>query len=269
VLSFLSPLFLIGALTAAIPILLHLLKREPEVRVRFAAVRLLKQGPVEHARQRRLRDVLLLLLRISALLLLALAFARPFTASENPPASVTVIALDTSLSLSARGQLERARQLAKEAIAGAPAGSRIGVVTFADQARVASAVSADRALATAAIDAATTDFGATRYRAGLQTAADLADGNPARIVVVSDMQESGWDSGDRVALPEGTQVDVADVGAPPPNLALVALRTVRDQLLATVRNAGADAREARVLGDRRGFRRWRHRRRQHTSDRPR
>ena len=34
--TFLSPLFLIGAAAAAIPIALHLLKREPEARVQFA-----------------------------------------------------------------------------------------------------------------------------------------------------------------------------------------------------------------------------------------
>ena len=46
--SFLSPLFLIGAAAAAVPILLHLLKRQPEARVKFAAIRLLRNAPVEH-----------------------------------------------------------------------------------------------------------------------------------------------------------------------------------------------------------------------------
>ena len=41
--SFLSPLFLAGALAAGVPILLHLLKREPEARVKFSAVRLLRK----------------------------------------------------------------------------------------------------------------------------------------------------------------------------------------------------------------------------------
>ena len=48
-LSFLSPLFLVGAIAAAIPIVLHLLKREPEPRVKFSAVKLLKHAPVEYA----------------------------------------------------------------------------------------------------------------------------------------------------------------------------------------------------------------------------
>ena len=45
-LSFLSPLFLAGVAAAAVPIVLHLLKREPEARVKFAAVKLIKQAPV-------------------------------------------------------------------------------------------------------------------------------------------------------------------------------------------------------------------------------
>ena len=79
--SFLSPLFLAGAAAAAVPIVLHLLKREPEPRVKFASVKLIKQAPVEHTDRRRLRELLLLALRVTALILLALAFARPFLAS--------------------------------------------------------------------------------------------------------------------------------------------------------------------------------------------
>ena len=110
-LSFLSPLFLAGAATVAVPLILHLLKREPEERVKFAAVRLLKEAPVEHTEKRHLRELLLLALRVAALVLLALAFARPFFASGAAVASsgATVVALDTSYSLSAPGRFERAR----------------------------------------------------------------------------------------------------------------------------------------------------------------
>ena len=38
--NFLAPFFLIGALAAAVPVVLHLLKRQPEERVRFSAVHL-------------------------------------------------------------------------------------------------------------------------------------------------------------------------------------------------------------------------------------
>src|SRR5437868_377178 len=127
--SFLSPLFLIGAVAAAVPIVLHLLKREPEPRVKFSAVKLLKKAPVEDTEKHRLRELLLLALRVATLVLLALAFARPFftSAEAGGRAGVTVIALDTSYSMSAPGRFERARLLAKEAIGRTAGGDQVGV----------------------------------------------------------------------------------------------------------------------------------------------
>jgi hypothetical protein len=247
-LSFLSPLFLAGAALAAVPIVLHLLKREPEARVKFAAVRLLKQAPVEHTEKRHLRELLLLALRITALLLLALAFARPFfaTGAALGSSGLTIVALDRSYSVSAPGRFERAKQLAKDAIAAAPAGDLVGVVTFADEAEIAAKPSADRVLAAAAIDQAAPGFGATRYRTALSAAAQNLNGRKGTIVVVTDLQENGWDAGDRASVPEGTTIAVADVGAMPPNLAVTAVRPLADRLVATVHNSGARARDARV-----------------------
>src|SRR6185503_20022840 len=226
----------------------HLLKREPEARVKFAAVRLLKQAPVEHTEKRHLRELLLLALRIAALVLLALAFARPFFATGAAVASsaATVVALDTSYSLSAPGRFERAKQLAKEALAAAPAGDLVGVVTFADQAEIAAKPAADRVLAAAAIDQAASGFGATRYRSALSAASQVLAGRHGTIVVVTDLQENGWDAGDRASVPEGTTITVADVGAMPPNLAVTAIRPLADRLVATVHNGGPRPREARV-----------------------
>jgi hypothetical protein len=211
-------------------------------------VRLLKQAPVEHTEKRHLRELLLLALRVAALLLLAFAFARPFFATGAAVASsgATVVALDTSYSLSAPGRFERARQLAREAIAAAPAGDLVGVVTFADEAEIAAKPAADRVLAGAAIDQAATGFGATRYRAGLSAASQALAGRRGTVVVVTDLQENGWDAGDRATVPEGTTIAVADVGALPPNLAVTAVRPLADRIVATLHNAGPRPRDARV-----------------------
>jgi hypothetical protein len=247
-LSFLSPLFLAGAAAAAVPIVLHLLKREPEARVKFAAVKLIKQAPVEYTDRRRLRELLLLALRVTALVLLALAFARPFLATGAAVGStgVTIVALDTSYSLAAPGRFERARQLAKDAVAKAPAGDLVGVVTFADDAEIVAAPGSDRTLATDAIAQASAGFGATRYRAALSAASQHLAGRHGTVVLVTDLQENGWDAGDRASVPEGTTIRVADVGPMPPNLAVTAVRPLADRLVATVHNGGARAREARL-----------------------
>src|SRR5262249_17794652 len=240
-LSFLSPLFLAGAAAAALPIVLHLLKREPEARVKFAAVKLLKQAPVEHTQKRHLRELILLALRAGALVPLALASARPFCARGAAVSStgVTVVALDTSYSMSAPGRFERARQFAKDAIANAPTGDLVGVVTFDDEGQVAAKAGGDRVLAASAIDQAAPRFGATRYRAALSAASQVLSGRRGTIVVVTDLQENGWDAGDRAVVPEGTTITVADVGALPANLAVTSVRALADRIVATVHNGGS------------------------------
>ena len=247
-LSFLSPLFLGGAAAAAVPIVLHLLKREPEARVKFSAVNLLKRAPVEHTQRRHLRELLLLALRVTALVLLALAFARPFFASGAAVASsgVTVVALDNSYSLSAPGRFDRARQLAKDAITRAPATDLVGVVTFADAAQIAAKPTMDRVLAMAAIDETTTGFGATRYRGALSASSQALGGRKGTIVVVTDLQENGWDAGDRASVPDGARIEVADVGTPPADLAVIAVQPQADRVVATIRNTAPRARDVRV-----------------------
>src|SRR5580765_6894193 len=244
--AFLAPIFLVGAVAAAIPIVLHLLKREPEVHVKFSAVKLLRAAPVEHAQKRHLRELLLLALRVAALLLLAFAFARPFLNSSASAAAsgVTVVALDTSLSMSAPGQFEKGRQLARQAID--KAGGTTAVMTFADTATVTSQPSTDGRLARAAIDRARPGVSSTSYRNALNAAASLLHGRHGTIVVVTDLQANGWDAGDQVALPSSIAIEIADVGAAPENLAVTSARIVDDRIVASVRNTGTETRQAHV-----------------------
>ena len=136
--SFLYPAFLLGALAIAIPIVLHLLRRDVAPEVPFTAVRLLHRAPVERADRRRLRDLLLLAARVAALLLLAAAFARPYVQGAAP-APVRVVAIDRSYSMGAPGVFARALELAREAIDQAASGERIAVVAFDDRADVLAA----------------------------------------------------------------------------------------------------------------------------------
>jgi hypothetical protein len=71
----LSPLLLLLAAAAAIPLLLHLLQRQHGPRVAFPALRYLRRAEKESARRIRFRQILLMLLRVAAVLLVALAAA--------------------------------------------------------------------------------------------------------------------------------------------------------------------------------------------------
>ncbi|MFQ5485558.1 MAG: BatA domain-containing protein, partial [Desulfobacterales bacterium] len=104
-LSFLNSLFLWGVASASIPLIIHLIKRNRAVRLPFAAMRFLQIRPNQKVKSQKLRQLLLLLMRITALALLALAFARPYLKGsgagtlwvEQP--RTAVILIDNSLSM--------------------------------------------------------------------------------------------------------------------------------------------------------------------------
>jgi hypothetical protein len=98
--GFLSPLWLLLGAAVAVPLILHLLQRHQGPRVIFPAVRYLQRAEREHARRIRLRQLILLLLRVAAVLFLAFAAARPFIrgAGVGHEPTAVVIVLDNSLS---------------------------------------------------------------------------------------------------------------------------------------------------------------------------
>ena len=237
-LSFLSPLFLIGAAAAAIPIAIHLFFRRTEPVIDFAAMRYLRPAPVEHSRRRRLRELLLLALRVAALCLLAVAFARPFFAQSAAALSgpVTMVLVDTSASMTAPGQFDRAKAAAAEAIRGAAAMHAVGVVAFAQAADVIAPPSQDRAGALAVVERLQAGAGATQYRSALARAAEAVGPRSARFVVVTDLQQSGWDAADEGSVPDRVSVDISDIGSPASNLAVAALRLEGPEAVALIRN---------------------------------
>jgi hypothetical protein len=222
--AFLTPLYLLGGLLIALPIVLHWLRRDVAPSVPFTAVRLLRGSPINRSRRRRLRDLLLLAARVLALLLLAASFARPYVAGARAAAGATIVAVDRSFSMSAPGEMARARALARTAIQES-AGDRIAVVGFDEEADVLApfGTAADARLAVDRIDAS---FGSTRYAAAFQKAAELAAGAGAtrvRLVLVSDLQRSGLEGG-TATLPSHIELSLRDAGAPSKNLAVVEAR---------------------------------------------
>lgn len=100
--SFLEPLYLLLAGAAAVPLLLHLLRRRISLRVEFPAARYILRAEKENSRKLKLRNLLLMLLRILAVLFIALAAARPvgrLIGAGHAPTAIAIV-LDNSLSTS-------------------------------------------------------------------------------------------------------------------------------------------------------------------------
>lgn len=114
--SFLAPIFLTGAALIALPILYHLIRQQVRDKQWFSSLMFLQPSPPQVKSRRRLDQILLLLLRCLALLLVALAFARPFQVTEKEvagasagPRRITVL-LDRSASMRREDTWQRARE---------------------------------------------------------------------------------------------------------------------------------------------------------------
>ncbi|MFU8804663.1 MAG: BatA domain-containing protein [Bradymonadaceae bacterium] len=99
--SFLQPLFLLGLLAIAVPVIIHLINRQKAVRRPFPALKLLEKSRQKEARSIKVRQWLLLALRIAAVALLAFALAKPYvlsskglTAEERLPSAVVFVVDD-------------------------------------------------------------------------------------------------------------------------------------------------------------------------------
>ena len=81
--AFVNFSLLFGGLLTAIPIVLHLVMRQQPKRIVFPALQFLKQRRETNRQTLQLRHWLLLGLRCAAIVLLALAFARPSVLSAT------------------------------------------------------------------------------------------------------------------------------------------------------------------------------------------
>lgn len=108
--NFLNPLLLLGALGVGLPILAHLLNKHQFKQTDWAAMQFLNRAVNVRSRQIKLRDLLLLLLRCLAVLLLVLALSKPILERSGGAIASkigerragVVIALDASFSMQHR-----------------------------------------------------------------------------------------------------------------------------------------------------------------------
>ena len=220
--TFLAPLFLLGLLAVAVPIIVHLVNRERRNAVAFPSLMFLRRVPFRSVRRQRIRHWALFALRCLALALLALAFARPFfdRDSQNGNAAGTgprevVVLLDRSYSMAYGDRWSRATAAAARAVSGLGAADRATLVLFDHEATTAAGPTGDIGLVRAALEDARPGAGTTRYAPALSVAQQLMDRaeRPRReVVLISDFQRAGWDGQELPRLVAPATLTTIDVG---------------------------------------------------------
>jgi hypothetical protein len=136
---FQQPFFLYWLFLLTIPILIHFLNFRKSKTLYFSSLRFIDEVKSTYRKRNRLKDLLVLLLRLLILASLIIAFAQPVIQSKNiktpTPFSVTGIFIDNSQSMAVAEQgkslLSIAKLKAKEIVSEFPPNSRFQVSYFA------------------------------------------------------------------------------------------------------------------------------------------
>lgn len=237
-LSFLAPLFLAGLAALIIPILVHLTYRQKATVVPFPSLMFVQRVPFKSMRRQQIRHWLLFLLRCAALVLLVLAFSRPFFDRASVAATLgsanreVVILLDNSNSMAYGERWQRAREAARDTIAGLSASDRVSLVFFSDAAQLAVRSTPEPSVALGALDALQPTNRGTRYAPAIGIAQQLlveSDMPAKEVVLITDYQRAGFDRDQSAQLPEGTNlvgIDVAEESSA--NLSVATLMLQRE-----------------------------------------
>jgi len=220
---------------AALPLVLLYVLKTRRQRVRVASAALFDLARREAAARdpwKRLVPELALLLQLLALLLLALAFARPVSKSAGYDADAVVIVLDRSASLGARvrpvssdkagsspTRMTRAKEAANKLVDELGIGAEVAVVVAGRDAQLAAPLTRGGKRAKVAIAGVEAGLVEGDLQAALDVARDLLRGRAGRrrVVLISDgalSRQPTW-------LDEegGAGLDVALIDAPPPGAA--------------------------------------------------
>lgn len=248
-LSLIHPAFLAATAAVAVPILIHLLLRPRARRVEIGTVRFLQRALRDSTRRRKVRRWVLLALRVAAVLLLALLFARPYLrghAADGRDREV-ILLIDQSCSMSARqagGTLfTRALEAAAKVLNELPDSTAVQLAFF--DARGVTPAPEPR------IDPGQEPgHGGTDYTPALRWARDqmALSSRPERMVYLfSDFQRVRQSGDSFDGFPPGVGLQLIEIGRPPiRNLAVArvgATNTVlrgKEPLVvrAQIRNAG-------------------------------
>ena len=216
----LAPLFLLGMVAIAIPVIIHMIQRERKEVIQFPSLMFVRKIPFHSFRRQRIRHWFLLLLRCAALILLMVAFARPFfrasaLAAVTSGAREVVVLLDRSYSMGYGNRWDRAKEAAIDAVNGLAAEDRATVIFFDSGAQAGPRSSTDRASLAGLIDDAELSAGTTRYGPALKLAEGIFEDSDLpflEAVLISDFQRAGVESATGVRFPQGTVLTPIAVG---------------------------------------------------------
>jgi hypothetical protein len=189
-----APWFLAALAGLALPLYLHLLKRQTTKPKAVSSLMFYESRTQSSTRHRRLRYLVLLSLRLLLLFLLILAFANPFinrNAATLASSRLVLLVVDNSYSMRAGTRLADARDAAMRALAG-KGGARGQVATFGSQLHLMTQPIEDQAALRAAVQSIQPGDGHGNFGELARAVRGMAEAvhTPIELHLFSDMQRT-------------------------------------------------------------------------------
>jgi hypothetical protein len=234
---FTNALMLAGLSALAIPVIIHLLLKRKKKRLRFSTNQFFLKQDEQSSQKRKLRNWLLLSLRLLIFTLLVLAFARPFlpqskAAGDARQRRQAIFVLDRSASMHAIGtdgqRWAQAKDRVEKALSELKPDDRAALIGCSSQTEVLSGFAAPAVIGKLLGDLQAT-YGTSNLGEGVQQAVKLLSlGEPkviSSIYIVSDLQRSACQSLASAPVPDQIEVKLFAVGDLfSPNLAISQLQ---------------------------------------------
>jgi len=216
-----APWFLAALAGLALPVYLHLLKRQTAQPKAVSSLMLFESRTQSSTRHRRLRYYLLLALRLAMLLLIVLAFANPFinrNAAAIASSRLVLLVIDNSFSMRAGTRLDDAKQAALGVLSGKGA-ARAQVAAFGSQLHMMTQPIEDQAALRAAVQAIEPGDGHGNFAELARAVRAMAESirTPIELHLFSDMQRSALGSFADLGLPANVRLVAHAVGKAVPN----------------------------------------------------
>ena len=231
--SFLAPLYLLAGLAIGLPIAFHLIRQSPKGKQVFSSIMFLEPSPPRVTQRSRIEDWLLLLLRAVAVILLALAFSRPFLRSEAladlnaPPGRKIVFLVDISGSIQRDGYWAATKKILSDKLGKVRRADSVSVITFDSETETVMSFQdwnrndfgSRRRAVMNRFESIRPTWGATNLGAAMMEAAERLNTSDSEevserlVVVISDLQSgSRWQDLNGYEWPEQVLVEFARVG---------------------------------------------------------
>lgn len=222
--GFLAPWFF-GALAAlAVPVFVHLLRRHVTTPRPVSSLMFFERGIQSSTRHRRLKYLLLFALRAALLVLVVLAFARPFLhrAATGTRNHLMVIVLDNSFSMRAGTRFSMAKQQALSLLASKPSDTAAQIIALGGEVQILTQPITDPAQLRAAVESIQALDGHANFGDLGRTVRSLAETahQPIDLHLFSDMQRSAMPANFAdMVLPASVSLSLHSVAesTPPPN----------------------------------------------------